>query len=270
VIRIVRNLKKGVRFMSASERVKLRIPSMDEYRAQPPRVALPEVAKKVARVIDLSAIVGSPPKRGSAHFDKERYFDERKRALTDHDRVPKREDVQSSQPYAFYRPDPRPYHAGAAAASEPQKRHLPPPPQVELNKKPRGDVVEHKRQVHASRDHFLPTQNRPNMPWMDWIAQGIKTVEGRVCRKTVSEMRVGDKLTMGNQSQYIICEVISVRRYRGFREMLEKEGVKNLVPHAKTIDDAIRAYERLPGAQDVHRLGTIAIGVRPITQVTRR
>jgi len=143
-----------------------------------------------------------------------------------------------------------------------------PVPREDL-KKTEGKKVAERKFLRVPREHALPTQNRPDKPYMRWIEQGIKTAEGRVYRGLVSQMKPGDTLKMHNRHEYLICKIIDVVRYQSFKEMIENVGLKDLLPFANTVEEGVRIYESFPGAIDVRRLGAVAIKIKPIGKITR-
>jgi ASC-1-like (ASCH) protein len=82
---------------------------------------------------------------------------------------------------------------------------------------------------------------------------------------------VGDELRLHNRNEGIICQIVFLHRYNSFREMVDKEGVYNLLPQLKNRRDlegealmsaAIRTYEGFPGSDRVRTQGCVAIGVK--------
>ena len=87
-------------------------------------------------------------------------------------------------------------------------------------------------------------------------------------------MREGDTLVLQDKRarRGIECEIISCSKYPSFREMLEANGVLNMLPQLKDFSkkhtekelmtEGVRIYENFPGSRDVKRLGCVAIGVK--------
>lgn len=136
-------------------------------------------------------------------------------------------------------------------------------------KQGKPDVVQNRRSDRPNpRTHSLPVQNSRDYPYLEWIEKGIKTAEGRVYRSQVSQMRAGDSLKLHNRVCYLLCEITYLHRYASFREMITKEGLRTLLPFAKSVDEGVRIYERFPGAGGVHQYGAVAIGLKTISKIT--
>ena len=52
--------------------------------------------------------------------------------------------------------------------------------------------------------------------------------------------------------------------YDSFEDMLNSEGVQNLVPFVDNFNDALKIYNSFPGSQKVQSSGCCAIGVKSI------
>lgn len=135
----------------------------------------------------------------------------------------------------------------------------------------KSKLDDHDNRSHKVKQHFLPMKG---VEYLDYIKQKIKTHEGRVCRGTCSNMRVGDELTLKDKraQKGIVCEIISWKKYDSFKSMLLENGVVNMLPQLKNfaknatpetlLSEGIKIYEKFPGAQGVKNFGCVAIGVK--------
>ena len=108
----------------------------------------------------------------------------------------------------------------------------------------------------------LNITNTKDKPFLQCIAKGLKKAEGRIATDYVRSFEVGSKLVLSAEVESIICEVSYMHFYNSFKEMLKNEGVKNMVPFAKDLDEAIKMYMSFPGAKRVKEMGCCAIGVK--------
>lgn len=135
-------------------------------------------------------------------------------------------------------------------------------------KKPRVDRTE---STFNPKSFTLPMSG---VMYLNYIREGIKTHEGRVCRGACQSMRKGDQLTLRDNraGKGILCEITSCTRYSSFRDMLVANGVLKMLPQltefAKTaspealLREGVRVYEGFPGSESVKTLGAVAIGVK--------
>lgn len=113
-------------------------------------------------------------------------------------------------------------------------------------------------------DHKISTMSNKDRPYIIWLAQGVKAAEGRINIPLFQKMKVGQTVCFHNRFQYVLCKISFLHTYKGFREMLEKEGVKKMLPFARTIEEGIKVYQSFPGASRVSQFGAVAIGVEPL------
>ena len=114
----------------------------------------------------------------------------------------------------------------------------------------------------SARIHNIPCYE----PYMTYIRNGDKTVEGRVGTPYYTKIHSGDFLRLYNRTMEIWCRAIRTERYPSFEKMLETEGLKKLLPQAKTIEEGVQIYRSFPTF--IHkepRFGAFAIEVKVIT-----
>ena len=119
-------------------------------------------------------------------------------------------------------------------------------------------------------DFTFTIQSRPDAPYIDYLRRGEKTAECRVNGHMYQRLKEGQILLFHNRNEGIFCQVTFLHRYASFKEMVENEGVTNLLPQLKKLNlsaedlvgRAVRIYEGFPGSDNVRRFGSIAIGVK--------
>lgn len=99
-------------------------------------------------------------------------------------------------------------------------------------------------------------------PYKTFMLKGIKTVEGRLNKGKFAIMKIGDILVM--ESENAIFEVIGKNIYPNFKEMLKKQGIKNVIPDKDNINDAVSAYYKFYTKEQEKRFGVVAIKIKKI------
>jgi ASC-1-like (ASCH) protein len=97
-------------------------------------------------------------------------------------------------------------------------------------------------------------------PYYSMVVEGLKTVEGRLNKGKFAEIEIGDILTMrpGNKK----FRVTGRRQYKTFKEMLEAEGIKNVLPDKNNIEEAIQVYKKFYKESQQNRYGVLAIRIK--------
>ncbi|WP_297437292.1 ASCH domain-containing protein [Thermococcus sp.] len=93
------------------------------------------------------------------------------------------------------------------------------------------------------------------------IAEGKKRVEGRLYDERRQGIRPGDTIIFENR---LMCVVKDVRVYSSFREMLEKEGLENVLPGVESIEEGVRVYRRFYSEEKERKYSVAAIEVEPV------
>ena len=93
-------------------------------------------------------------------------------------------------------------------------------------------------------------------PYFSFIKNGQKTVEGRLAKEKFTTLNTGDTLIINGELKKVVVEV-SI--YPTFSDMIIMEGVKNVIPDAKTLEEAVNAYYKFFTQEDEKKLGVCAI-----------
>ncbi len=116
-----------------------------------------------------------------------------------------------------------------------------------------------------SRDRPAPRQHQCTLrdQYIQSIARGQKTYEGRVNTQMFRDYKTGDTATWSSgRGQQVITNITDRREYRTFEEMLRDVGYKNMVPDATSFEHAVSIYKNIPGYQDrATRFGVVALGL---------
>lgn len=104
--------------------------------------------------------------------------------------------------------------------------------------------------------------------YIELIKSGRKTVEGRINSGGFRNFKVGDQVRFfdGKNPDFdVICEVVGMGRYAGFKQMLEAEGVPRMIPDAESLNEAVAIYNRIPSyTERAKRNGVIALRIKVI------
>lgn len=104
----------------------------------------------------------------------------------------------------------------------------------------------------------MPIDINIQEPYLSYILNGKKTVEGRLNKGKFCDIQAGDVLNINNQAKFI---VVSKNLYRSFKEMITNEGLKNVVPDAKNIDEAVNIYYKFYTKEDEDKFGVVGFKI---------
>lgn len=108
---------------------------------------------------------------------------------------------------------------------------------------------------------------------LDAIIAGRKTIEGRLNRDKFAQYRVGDTISLrrdirdesgvlyDGESDAARVEVIAIRSYSTFLELVTREGFTKVIPHAKTAVEAADEYNKYYSSVDQATYGVLAIEI---------
>lgn len=104
--------------------------------------------------------------------------------------------------------------------------------------------------------------------YLDAIARGDKTVEGRLDGPRFAGLAPGDTLLLQavdtDPARTLRCAVLRVRRFADFEAMLRAVGVGAALPGVEGLAQGVAIYRAFPGYDQDRRHGVIAIDVRPM------
>lgn len=119
------------------------------------------------------------------------------------------------------------------------------------------------------RTDFTFTISSPaHMPFLKFFREGSKTAECRIDGPGFRNLAVGKTVWFHNRFDGIVCRITFLHRYKSFEDMLNAEGIDNLLPQLKNVnpsrkmEEALRVYRGFPGSHRVAMMGAIAIGVK--------
>jgi len=102
-------------------------------------------------------------------------------------------------------------------------------------------------------------------PYLFYIQIGLKIVEGRRGNINKFSHWIGKKVYFFNSERKIPVIVEQIRWYKNLYDYLDAENYKNVIPDAKSIDDAIDIYHRFYSDDNIEKSGgMLAIQIKII------
>ncbi|MFT4552040.1 MAG: oligoribonuclease [Chlamydiales bacterium] len=98
-------------------------------------------------------------------------------------------------------------------------------------------------------------------PFFSQIKNGTKTVEGRLSRGSYRNLQVGMNLRFNDE---VTCRVTGIQKYASFREMIEAEGIDNVLPGLTETSEAEEIYHHFYSPEDVTLYGALAIQIERV------
>jgi ASC-1-like (ASCH) protein len=95
--------------------------------------------------------------------------------------------------------------------------------------------------------------------YLDWILQGLKTIEVRVGYSNIARLEAGDRLWLNDQHPY---EIRRIGRYLSFEELLAHEDPRAIAPDLEPGDLLAALRELYPTEKEA--LGVIALEISPL------
>lgn len=96
-------------------------------------------------------------------------------------------------------------------------------------------------------------------PWFTHIKNGDKRVEGRLNKSWVATLQRMDRIIWNNSDQRVSTIVKDIKSYASFREMIEKEGIQNVLPGVKSIEEGVKVYRKFYSESDEKKFGVVGI-----------
>lgn len=110
--------------------------------------------------------------------------------------------------------------------------------------------------------------------FIELIRQGAKTVEGRPFCGPPKNCKEGEHVRFyyyTKASDDVRCLITKVQRFVGFKEMVEAVGFKACLPDAKSEQQAVQAYHKIPKYREkAKQFGVVAIQLQVIEGVEKK
>lgn len=95
--------------------------------------------------------------------------------------------------------------------------------------------------------------------WFTLIKNNIKTVEGRKHSEKWSVLKKGSLLKIFSDNDYIIRKIKDIRIYSSLEEFIINEGLRNILPGVKTLEEGVDIYLQYFTKEDIKKYGMMAI-----------
>ncbi|MBU4217056.1 ASCH domain-containing protein [Candidatus Parcubacteria bacterium] len=99
-------------------------------------------------------------------------------------------------------------------------------------------------------------------PYTSFVVDGQKTVEGRLNRGKFAALEVGDVMEMNDERTPFV--VVAKNVYPTFREMLETEGIANVLPDQYDLDRGVDVYRKFYSEEEEKEFGVVALRIKKI------
>jgi ASC-1-like (ASCH) protein len=99
--------------------------------------------------------------------------------------------------------------------------------------------------------------------YYDQIYSNQKKVEGRILKsERYKRIKKGDYIRFSKRESddTFEREIIFTKRYNSFRDLMEDQGVENVLPSAKTIDEGVETYRQWYSEEKEKKYGVLGIG----------
>lgn len=108
---------------------------------------------------------------------------------------------------------------------------------------------------------------------LDSILDGKKTIEGRLNRGKFAEYCVGDQIWLrrdyrdeygilhDGEPRQALVEVVGIRHYSSFIEMVQAEGYKRVIPYASSPEEAASEFNKYYSIDEQQQYGVLAIEI---------
>lgn len=113
---------------------------------------------------------------------------------------------------------------------------------------------------------FTTYSNRRIEPYFSFVKNGQKTIEGRLNKEEYKFLKIGDHIIVHSREGPDSVEIVinSIRKYRSFQEMLQKEDLKKVLPEVNTIEEGLAIYKKFYTDEQQKEFGIIAIEIERV------
>ena len=78
--------------------------------------------------------------------------------------------------------------------------------------------------------------------YLKYILEGKKLLEGRVGYDNIKRFKMGDFVYLNGEYK---AQIIDIKTYSTFKEALDKNNYKLLIPDAHSVEETVKVYEKL-------------------------
>jgi len=99
-------------------------------------------------------------------------------------------------------------------------------------------------------------------PYFDYLKKGVKTIEGRKNSPKYQKLKVGNIVEFYCDNDSFFCKITQIDKYKNLREYLENNDLSNIIPNAKSIEEAEKIYRSF--SDDIDDYEFLGIHVKSI------
>ena len=110
-------------------------------------------------------------------------------------------------------------------------------------------------------------------PWFTLIREGLKTVEGRLCKGRFAKFKKGDTVqwfNANNPQKKCVSKITNIVHYPTFEAMLKKETVEQVLPGVPDVESGVKVYRRFYTKEKESEYGILAIHLDVIHDVLNK
>lgn len=146
---------------------------------------------------------------------------------------------------------------------------------VHLN--PTADEIMSLQRIGWKLDAVMPSAYRPNVTTQQWsinigettmrtmrvkkqffdlIRSGRKDLEVRVGYNTIKRIQIGERINLATHNESCEIQILDIRHYKTFKEMLTEEPYNHISPDSKSADEVLSLFKKIYGPKK-EKLGVI-------------
>lgn len=95
--------------------------------------------------------------------------------------------------------------------------------------------------------------------YLRYILEGKKLLEGRVGYNNIKKFKVGDYVYLNGKYK---AQIIDIKRYRTFKDAVNENNYKLLIPDAYSVEETVKMYEKLIPLWKQKKLGVYIFEIR--------
>ncbi len=99
-------------------------------------------------------------------------------------------------------------------------------------------------------------------PYYSYIISGEKTVEGRLNKGKFATIEERDVVLLGKKKIKFL--VVKKTLYDTFEQMINSEGINNVIPDKDCVNDAVNIYYKFYTPKQENKFGVLAIKIKKI------
>jgi len=97
-------------------------------------------------------------------------------------------------------------------------------------------------------------------PYYDYVRDGRKSWEIRLKKGGWENLKKGEAILLfrhGGRGEFLIVEILERREFGSIAEALKHVGIKNAIPQARNVSDALSEYRRFYSEEKERKYGVV-------------